>query len=85
MSVYSCLRTCPLRRFGRVGLTKLEELAPAIKNGYASGKRTCINVEVDVSPIPPEIELLMASAQLSQFDHRPRVRSTMPRDGHIAV
>jgi hypothetical protein len=58
-------------------LTKLEELAPAIKNGYASGKQTCINVAVGVSPIPPEIELLMASAQLSQFDRRPRVRSTM--------
>jgi acetolactate synthase-1/2/3 large subunit len=48
--------------FGANGIhvTKLDELATAIKGAFASGKPTCLNVEIDVSPIPPEIELLMA-------------------------
>jgi acetolactate synthase-1/2/3 large subunit len=50
------------RAFGANGLhvTKLEDLGTAIKGAFASGKPTCINVEIDVSSIPPEIELLMA-------------------------
>ena len=50
------------KAFGAAGVhvTKLEDLAPAIKAAFASGKPTCINVEIDVTPIPPEIELLMA-------------------------
>ena len=50
------------KAFGANGLhiTKLDELGTAIKGAFASGKPTCINVEIDVSPIPPEIELLMA-------------------------
>jgi acetolactate synthase-1/2/3 large subunit len=50
------------KAFGAHGLhiTKLEDLGTAIKGAFASGKPTCINVEIDVSPIPPEIELLMA-------------------------
>jgi acetolactate synthase-1/2/3 large subunit len=50
------------KAFGANGLhiTKLEDLGTAIKGAFASGKPTCINVEIDVSPIPPEIELLMA-------------------------
>jgi acetolactate synthase-1/2/3 large subunit len=50
------------KAFGANGVhvTKLEELGPAIKEAFASGKPTCINVEIDVAPIPPEIELLMA-------------------------
>ena len=50
------------KAFGANGLhiTKLEDLSTAIKGAFASGKPTCINVEIDVSPIPPEIELLMA-------------------------
>jgi acetolactate synthase-1/2/3 large subunit len=50
------------KAFGANGIhiTKLDELATAIKGAFASGKPTCINVEIDVSPIPPEIELLMA-------------------------
>ena len=50
------------KAFGANGLhiTKLEDLGTAIKGAFASGKPTCVNVEIDVSPIPPEIELLMA-------------------------
>ena len=50
------------KAFGANGLhiTQLEDLGTAIKGAFASGKPTCINVEIDVSPIPPEIELLMA-------------------------
>jgi acetolactate synthase-1/2/3 large subunit len=50
------------KAFGANGLhiTRLEDLGTAIKGAFASGKPTCINVEIDVSPIPPEIELLMA-------------------------
>ena len=50
------------RAFGANGLhvTKLDDLRTAIKGAFASGTPTCINVEIDVSPIPPEIELLMA-------------------------
>ena len=50
------------KAFGANGLhiTKLEELGTALKGAFASGKPTCLNVEIDVSPIPPEIELLMA-------------------------
>ena len=43
-----------------VHVTKIEALGPAIKAAFASGKATCINVEIDLAPIPPEIELLMA-------------------------
>lgn len=43
-----------------IHITRLEELGTAIKGAFASGRPTCINVEIDVSPIPPEIELLMA-------------------------
>jgi acetolactate synthase-1/2/3 large subunit len=50
------------KAFGANGVhvTKLEDLSLAIKSAFASGKPTCINVEVDVAPIPPEVELLMA-------------------------
>ena len=50
------------KAFGAEGVhvTKPEDLAPAIKAAFAGGKATCINVEIDVTPIPPEIELLMA-------------------------
>jgi acetolactate synthase-1/2/3 large subunit len=50
------------RAFGAQGVhvTRVEELAPAIQAAFASRKPTCINVEIDLAPIPPEIELLMA-------------------------
>jgi acetolactate synthase-1/2/3 large subunit len=50
------------RAFGAQGVhvTRIEELAPAIQAAFASRKPTCLNVEIDLAPIPPEIELLMA-------------------------
>jgi thiamine pyrophosphate-dependent acetolactate synthase large subunit-like protein len=41
-------------------VTKIEELGPAIKAAFASGKPACINVSIDVAPMPPELHLLMA-------------------------
>jgi acetolactate synthase-1/2/3 large subunit len=41
-------------------VTKLDELAPAVRDAFASGKAACIDVAIDVAPIPPEIELLMS-------------------------
>jgi acetolactate synthase-1/2/3 large subunit len=41
-------------------VTRIEELRPAIKAAFASGKPACINVEIDVAPLPPELHLLMA-------------------------
>jgi acetolactate synthase-1/2/3 large subunit len=48
--------------FGAAGLhvTRIEALAPALKSALASRRPTCLNVEIDLAPIPPEIELLMA-------------------------
>ncbi len=34
------------------------ELAPALRQAFASGKPTCLNVEIDVAPLPPELTLL---------------------------
>lgn len=50
------------KAFGAQGMhiTKIEELAPALKHAFASREPTCLNVEIDLAPIPPEIELLMA-------------------------
>jgi acetolactate synthase-1/2/3 large subunit len=50
------------RAFGAEGVyvTRIEALAPALKSALASRKPTCLNVEIDLAPIPPEIELLMA-------------------------
>lgn len=44
---------------GGVHVTRIEELGPAIKAAFASRRPTCINVEIDVAPIPPEVGLLM--------------------------
>ncbi|HTX16364.1 MAG TPA: thiamine pyrophosphate-binding protein [Candidatus Baltobacteraceae bacterium] len=40
-------------------VTEAKDLGPAIKAGFASGKPACINVSIDVAPIPPEVHLLM--------------------------
>ncbi|MGB9070284.1 MAG: thiamine pyrophosphate-binding protein [Candidatus Acidiferrales bacterium] len=45
--------------FGR-RVSKIEELGPAIKEAFASGKPACVNVSIDVGPIPPEVHLLMS-------------------------
>jgi acetolactate synthase-1/2/3 large subunit len=39
-------------------ITRAEDLGPAIKAAFASGKPACINVIVAVDPPPPELELL---------------------------
>jgi thiamine pyrophosphate-dependent acetolactate synthase large subunit-like protein len=40
-------------------VTEAKDLGPAIKAAFASGKPACINVSIDVAPIPPEVHLLM--------------------------
>jgi acetolactate synthase-1/2/3 large subunit len=47
--------------FGAHGqhVTRIEELGPAIKGAFASGKPACINVAIDLAPLPPELHLLM--------------------------
>ena len=40
-------------------VTEIKDLGPAIKAAFASGKPACINVSIDVAPIPPEVYMLM--------------------------
>ncbi|HEY7841366.1 MAG TPA: thiamine pyrophosphate-binding protein [Gammaproteobacteria bacterium] len=40
-------------------VTKIDELAPALKEAFASGKPACVNVEIDPEPLPPELLLLV--------------------------
>jgi len=48
------------RAFGCLGrhITEIKDLGPAIREAFASGGPACINVEIDVAPMPPELELL---------------------------
>jgi acetolactate synthase-1/2/3 large subunit len=48
--------------FGAHGqrVTEIKDLGAAIKAAFASGKPACINVSIDVTPIPPEVHLLMS-------------------------
>ncbi len=41
-------------------VTEIKDLGPAIKAAFASGKPACVNVSIDVVPLPPELHLLMA-------------------------
>ena len=41
-------------------VAEIQDLGPAIKSAFASGKPSCINVAIDVAPLPPELHLLMA-------------------------
>jgi acetolactate synthase-1/2/3 large subunit len=41
-------------------VTEIKDLGPAIKAAFASGKPACINVSIDVVPLPPELHLLMS-------------------------
>jgi acetolactate synthase-1/2/3 large subunit len=41
-------------------VSDIKDLGPAIKAAFASGKPACINVAIDVAPLPPELHLLMA-------------------------
>lgn len=47
--------------FGAHGqhVTRIEELGPAIRAAFASGKPACVNISIDLAPIPPEVHLLM--------------------------
>ncbi len=40
-------------------VTAIKDLGPAISAAFASGKPACVNVSIDVAPIPPELHLLM--------------------------
>jgi acetolactate synthase I/II/III large subunit len=42
-----------------VHVTELKDLGPAIRMAFESGRPTCINVEIDVKPTPPELGMLM--------------------------
>ncbi|MGH8151004.1 MAG: thiamine pyrophosphate-binding protein [Steroidobacteraceae bacterium] len=46
--------------FGCAGrhIVRIEELGPALREAFASGKPTCLNIEIDVAPMPPELALL---------------------------
>ena len=48
--------------FGCYGqrVTEIKDLGPAIKAAFASGKPACVNVSIDLVPLPPELHLLMA-------------------------
>jgi len=48
--------------FGCYGqrVTEIGDLGPAIKSAFASGKPACINVSIDLTPVPPEVHLLMS-------------------------
>jgi acetolactate synthase I/II/III large subunit len=48
--------------FGCYGqrVTEIQDLGPAIKAAFAGGKPACINVSIDLAPLPPELHLLMS-------------------------
>jgi acetolactate synthase-1/2/3 large subunit len=48
--------------FGGYGqrVTDVKDLGPAIKAAFVSGKPACINVSIDLAPVPPEVHLLMS-------------------------
>lgn len=39
-------------------ITRIEELGPALREAFASRRPACLNVEIDVAPMPPELALL---------------------------
>jgi len=41
-------------------VSDIKDLGPAIKAAFASGKPACVNVAIDLAPLPPELHLLMA-------------------------
>ncbi len=43
-----------------VHVTRIEDLGPAIEAAFASGQPTCLNVEIDLKPMPPELHMLMS-------------------------
>ena len=43
-----------------VRVTEIQHLGPAIKTAFRSGRPSCINVAIDLAPLPPELHLLMS-------------------------
>jgi acetolactate synthase I/II/III large subunit len=43
-----------------VRVTEIQHLGPAIKAAFASARPACINVAIDLAPLPPELHLLMS-------------------------
>jgi acetolactate synthase-1/2/3 large subunit len=41
-------------------VSEIKDLGPAIKAAFASGQPACVNIAIDVVPLPPELHLLMA-------------------------
>jgi acetolactate synthase I/II/III large subunit len=39
-------------------ISAIEQLGPAVRQAFASGRPTCLNIEVDVTPMPPELAML---------------------------
>lgn len=40
-------------------VTEISELGPAIETAFTSGRPSCINVAIDLKPVPPELGMLM--------------------------
>ncbi len=43
-----------------VHVTEIGQLGPALRKAFESGRPTCINVEIEVNAMPPELHQLMA-------------------------
>ncbi len=39
-------------------ITDIGELGPAVRAAFASARPTCLNIEIDVTPMPPELAML---------------------------
>jgi acetolactate synthase-1/2/3 large subunit len=50
------------RAFGCDGthVTEIASLGPAIRRAFEKPRPTCINLEIDLAPVPPEIAMLMS-------------------------
>jgi len=48
--------------FGCFGqrVRQIQDLGPAIRAAFASGRPACLNVAIDLAPLPPELHLLMS-------------------------
>jgi len=42
-------------------ITEIADLGPAIETAFASGRPACINVAIDLAPVPPEVGMLMGN------------------------
>lgn len=50
------------RAFGCEGMhvTEIAALGPAIRRAFENRRPTCINIEIDLTPVPPELGMLMS-------------------------